>query len=247
MKEKNETIDSLKRTIRIDKKKLSILTAIDEKNEKTLDENKLLIDKQEIAIKNLKERIIKKNFFMKKQRENLLKYSLNQSEVANKLAEMLFFVRAVVRTVNPNVLFPLGMVPLLADKVPIIAEITTAEILIPIMNEENIEIEIEIDRKEEIETESDQYNLMKKEKMGNREESEVDILLENVPQECSRSARVTALQGKELLNFIFVAVIILIIIIIIIIFITTILNILLIIMITIIIATIILKNFTIIF
>ena len=37
---------------------------------------------------------------------------------------------------------------------------------------------------------------MKKEKMGNREETEVDILLENVPQECSRSARVTALQGK---------------------------------------------------
>ena len=198
MKEKNETIDSLKRTIRIDKKKLSILTAIDEKNEKTLDENKLLIDKQEIAIKNLKERIIKKNFFMKKQRENLLKYSLNQSLVSNKLAEMLFFVRAVVRTVNPNVLFPLGMVPLLADKVPIIAEITTAEILIPITNEENIEIkiEIEIDRKEEIEADSDQNNLMKKEKMGNREESEVDILLENVPQECSRSARVTALQGK---------------------------------------------------
>ena len=194
MKEKNETIDSLKRTIRIDKKKLSILTAIDEKNEKTLDENKLLIDKQEIAIKNLKERIIKKNFFMKKQRENLLKYSLNQSEVSNKLAEMLFFVRAVVRTVNPNVLFPLGMVPLLADKVPIIAEITTAEILIPITNEENIEIEI--DRKEEIVAESDQNTLMKKEKMGNREESEVDILLENVPQECSRSARVTALQGK---------------------------------------------------
>ena len=188
MKEKNETMENMKRMSRTDKKKLKILTAIDERNEKTLNENRLLIDKQELAIKNLKERIIKKNFYMKKERENLLKYSLNQSQISNKLAEMLFYVRAVVHTVNPNILLPLGTVPVLVEKGNVIEEAK-----LQIKNENNIDI----DNKEGKEAENENDAMIEKEKMENKEESNDKIFFEeNIPQECWKIARVTALQGK---------------------------------------------------
>ena len=188
MKEKNETMESMKRISRIDKKKLTILTAIDERNEKTLNENRLLIDKQELAIKNLKERITKKNFYMKKQRENLLKYSLNQSQISNKLAEILFYVRAVVHTVNPNILLPFGTVSVLVEKGKVIEEA-----IVPIRNEDNIDI----DNREGKEVQNENDTMIEREKMENKEESNHELFFqENVSQEHCKIARVTALQGK---------------------------------------------------
>ena len=199
--EKNITIDNIKRTLRIDQKKLAILTKIDEKNEITLEDNKILIDKQEIAIDNLKERIIKKNYYIKKQRENLLKFSLHQIEISNKLAEILFFVRAVVHTIDPSVLIPVGVV--------LSPELKTKEIKEKIIVEKNKQFEIEGSKVEDKESnqicliinENEIDETITKEEIVIKKDFKINTIIENLSEIQSLKIRIHALQGLRKLIF----------------------------------------------
>ena len=199
--EKNITIDNIKRTLRIDQKKLAILTKIDEKNEITLEDNKILIDKQEIAIDNLKERIIKKNYYIKKQRENLLKFSLHQIEISNKLAEILFFVRAVVHTIDPSVLIPVGVV--------LSPELKTKEIKEKIIVEKNKQFEIEGSEVEDKESnqicliinENEIDETITKEEIVIKKDFKINTIIENLSEIQSLKIRIHALQGLRKLIF----------------------------------------------
>ena len=199
--EKNITIDNIKRTLRIDQKKLAILTKIDEKNEITLEDNKILIDKQEIAIDNLKERIIKKNYYIKKQRENLLKFSLHQIEISNKLAEILFFVRAVVHTIDPSVLIPVGVV--------LSPELKTKEIKEKFIVEKNQQYEIEGSEVEDKESnqicliinENEIDEIITKEEIVIEKDFKINTIIENISEIQSLKIRIHALQGLRKLIF----------------------------------------------
>ena len=201
IKEKNITIDNIKRTLRIDQKKLAILTKIDEKNEITLEDNKILIDKQEIAIDNLKERIIKKNYYIKKQRENLLKFSLHQIEISNKLAEILFFVRAVVHTIDPSVLIPVGVV--------LSPELKTKEIKEKFIVEKNKQFEIEGSEVEDKESnqicliinENEIDETITKEEIVIKKDFKINTIIENLSEIQSLKIRIHALQGLRKLIF----------------------------------------------
>ena len=201
IKEKNITIDNIKRTLRIDQKKLAILTKIDEKNEITLEDNKILIDKQEIAIDNLKERIIKKNYYIKKQRENLLKFSLHQIEISNKLAEILFFVRAVVHTIDPSVLIPVGVV--------LSPELKTKEIKEKFIVEKNKQFEIEGSEVEDKESnqicliinENEIDEIITKEEIVIKKDFKINTIIENLSEIQSLKIRIHALQGLRKLIF----------------------------------------------
>ena len=110
IQDKNATLEDLRQKNRNHQKKVGGLIESNDKKELVIEEMSAILERKEKLVVGLKKNMLIVKGNEKQQREGFLRYSVCQAEISNRLAKTLFFVRAVVHTVNPSVLLPKGTV-----------------------------------------------------------------------------------------------------------------------------------------